>query len=267
MHLNSCDLLCADPKRWVADLHGHWQGADPEVRTATLALVVWSGAVCLVHATLADFHQTSGAPRKELASLLAALSGVSSRGSIVLLRDTPADGFAPRQKAVEVALLPLGVLAVIPVDDFRGLRSAARRAGAGERLSQRLEELLAKAEGAGTPCLEELQRIHQALAEQGSSVATAAPAKALGEPRRSALGEELCRLLDSAQRSGEVSSVLFPMSVISRQLVACRRLDGGGGATAGISLELPSARGGGSSLEPQREWKRSSYWCEECHPV
>mmetsp|Transcript_69010 Transcript_69010/g.223777 ORF Transcript_69010/g.223777 Transcript_69010/m.223777 type:complete len:1687 (-) Transcript_69010:90-5150(-) len=264
-HAPSCDLLCAEDARWVLDMHGSWAGSDGALQTALLSFVLWSRSVCLVHCTLADFHQTSNAPRKELQSLLIALSSASVSaaepgcpplrpgGVAVLVRDAVEKDYVARRAGIEAALKPFGVLTTIAVEDFRTLRSAARRASAAERLKARIEEPLVKAlrdGAAGTPALEELHRVQRAVAEQvPSAVGVSAPSRereaVAGRPRRSALGEELTRLLDAAQRSGAVSSTLFPLSAIHRRTTALRRLIGGatrdsdGGSTA---------RGGGGAL-------------------
>lgn len=257
MHLPSCDLLCADSARWVLDVHGCWSGADEGLRNAVLAMLLWAGAVCLVHCALADFHQTTNAPKKELTALLSTLAHTSvpgpdngsgsaaaarGRGSIVLLRDS-AEALGPRHAAIEAALRPYRVLATLAVEDFRGLRSTGRRASAAERLRGRVEEPLRKVGPAATPSLEELHRVHRALTESTFSSSPApSPSKASQKtvPRRSALGEELTWLLDTAQRSGTVSTTLFPLSVIHRRISALRRLVGGGCAQTSTSRSVGS---------------------------
>lgn len=92
LHSASCDVLCSDADRWLADVHGPWfaspvslrrvqvvwkvlirSAGDDCFRRAVLALLLWSGALCLVHCSLADFHPKSNAVGKEPAPIVPVL--------------------------------------------------------------------------------------------------------------------------------------------------------------------------------------------------
>ena len=84
------------------------------------------------------------------------------------MRDAAVD-FRPAANTVDHIAQEYGVrcLAIVPVENCREFRSAARRTTAMEKLRSGLEEGLAKAwpRGAATPSLEELTSIHSMLAE------------------------------------------------------------------------------------------------------
>eukprot|EP00440_Ansanella_granifera_P030570 gb/GFBE01033208.1/.p1 GENE.gb/GFBE01033208.1/~~gb/GFBE01033208.1/.p1 ORF type:complete len:1771 (+),score=331.31 gb/GFBE01033208.1/:1-5313(+) len=270
MHLPSCDLFCADAGRWLVDVHGHLPCGDEDLRHAVLALNIWGSAVAMVHCALSDLHSTSGAPRKELAALLSDLSqvGVAARvgrdgtpgqalqrsGVVVLVRDTSEEVFAPRRAAIEAALRPLGAVVVLPVEDCRSFRSAARRAGAMEKVRSRLEEVWKQLgeKARGTPSLEELHRIHSLIVD---GQVQRCPADQLAKVHvapagRSKLGEELNRILDAAHRAGKVYSCLFPLSVIKRRLNALGRSQDSG--TGKSTAPQGAGSAGNSRLEQLR---------------
>lgn len=270
MHTASCDLICADHGRWVADAHGHWAGTDGEFRTAMLALVCWGQAACLIHCTMGDFHAKTGAPNRELLELLGALCDESlprapshdlpstggiggagatppgSAGAIVLVRDATSELLAPKRASMEGVLRQhcSRVLGLFPVEDLRAFRSTTRRASALERLRASLEERLVKAwpRGPAVPSLEALRHIHSSLTERlrsaGRAVESPAPSPDGAAPApsdggiawRSALGASFLALLDRAHQSGATFSTLFPLSAVFRRLTALRRAEGGSGA-------------------------------------
>eukprot|EP00931_Biecheleriopsis_adriatica_P048614 TRINITY_DN28105_c0_g1_i1.p1 TRINITY_DN28105_c0_g1~~TRINITY_DN28105_c0_g1_i1.p1 ORF type:complete len:1757 (+),score=315.60 TRINITY_DN28105_c0_g1_i1:29-5299(+) len=259
MHLPSCDLFCADSGRWVVDMHGFMSSSDDDLRHSVLALNFWGSAVSVVHCAWSDFNPGTGIPRKELVALLGDLSQSiiyqlkadpaaqtrRSCGAVVLVRDTTEETYAPRRAAIEEALKPFGVLAVFPVEDCRAFRTAARRAGAMDKLKVRLDEVLRSLTGktGGTPSLEELQRIRLLFSNGGIQRSRDELKKPLvAQPMstvlgQSKLGAELIRILSQAHSTGAAYSTLFPLSVIKRRIHALCRNEGSNveGKPAGTS--------------------------------
>jgi len=269
-HIGSCDLFCADPARWLVDAHGHWAGWSEELRTAVLALVLWSGAVCLVHCTMGDFQKNTGFVGRELAELLNTVGSTTQGGRaciIALVRDVSVEAFAPRRAAIECALRQHKAFGVLPVDDFRIFRSSARSERAAEQLRASLDDLLAKAspQGASTPSIEELRRVFQGLFEvrcgalQGSPITAGhemvhALAGLWAKQARwsSVAGAEFVAHLDTAAQSAEgVSTALFPLSTMARRLALLRRVLTDGGTS--MCNELGRSRGTRSALQLQLE--------------
>lgn len=270
LHAYSCDLLCANPRRWVADAHGFWGSFDEEFRAAVLSLVFWGRAVCLIQCALGDFHAKSGAPSRELAAMLAAVSGSlaaakvaqanasaanSTRGSscsgvVVLVRDCTPEIFAPRRAAIEEPLRQHSnntLLGVFPIDDCRTFRSAARRTTAVERLRGSIEECLAKAwpKGTATPSLEALTHTHRTVLEVLRSIGQ--PGMPIPAPQfvagtdtwHSDLGNKFVNLLNKA---GGAASALFPLSAIDRRLTVLRRAESNTGTSQATALARGSTR-------------------------
>ncbi|CAJ1409067.1 unnamed protein product [Effrenium voratum] len=241
MHNSSCDLYCTNPDLWLLDAHGSLE--DEDVRQAVLALHIWGSAIALVHCSLNDFH-SSGQPRKDLASILSDLSGhvllnaAPRRGSgaVVLVRD--ANEVEAKWRSALEAFSQLGVLAVFTVEDCRGFRSAARRSAAMEKLRAKLEQAWHHQEHIvwGTPCLEDLHKVHRLVVEGHLRRDAKLFSGAKAVLAKSSLGLEFTNILDRALKTGSVYESLFPLSAIKRRLRSLHH-EGGERVTGASKME------------------------------
>lgn len=214
MHGCSCDLFQSNDELWLLDVHG---ALDGDVRSAVLAFNLWANAIALLHCSAHDFHATG--PRKELAAVLNDLchhvtvsnQQLKGNGIIVLIRDLTEEAFGLRRNSIEAGLAQYNVIATFAVEDCRNFRSATRRATAMERLRVRLEDCYQKslAQGRGTLCLEDLQRVHNLVEGRRSDPKLS---RVLG---MSTLGRDLTNLLERAQK-GSLFESLFPLTSIRR---------------------------------------------------